>query len=327
MASIGLDNLFYETIAESASGVETYGSPVRLAKAMTAELSVEINEATLWADDGAAETVKEFKNGTISLGVDAIGAAVAAALTGAGIDDNGVLVSAGENIAPPVAIGFRAQKSKGTYMLYWLYRVVFGVPGTKLTTKGDGITFSTPTIEGTIYRRNKLDSFGKHPWKTEVDESDANVSQAVLTDWFNHVYEPEGTASHGFSLAVSKLPSPTLQNIVTNNAKVDHVAMDGNVITITAAVADLAAFTDAAVGSGSHKWVGIEVTTGLASILGISKSGVPFVEADVVSAVQQGSSSGDFVLYVPADAPATRNFSLTKPGYNEASVTIAVTAP
>ena len=53
-----------------------------LAKAMTAELSIELNEATLYADDGAAEIVKEFKSGTLSLGVDDIGVAAAEALTG-----------------------------------------------------------------------------------------------------------------------------------------------------------------------------------------------------------------------------------------------------
>ena len=190
MATIGLDSLFYAPITEANDGSETYGTPVKLAKAMTAELSVEVNEATLYADDAAAEVVKEFKNGTLTLGVDDIGASSASALTGAQIDDNGVVVSASENTPEPVAIGFRARKSKGTYKYFWLYRVIFGIPATNLTTKGDGITFSTPTIEGVIYRRNKLDAFGKHPWKTEADESDANVDASVIEDWFDAVYEP-----------------------------------------------------------------------------------------------------------------------------------------
>ena len=73
MATIGLDKLFYAPITEGENGDEEYGTPVMLAKAMTAELSIELNEATLYADDGAAEIVKEFKSGTLSLGVDDIG--------------------------------------------------------------------------------------------------------------------------------------------------------------------------------------------------------------------------------------------------------------
>ena len=190
MATIGLDKLFYAKITEDESGDETYATPVQLAKAMTADLSVELAEATLYADDGASEIVKEFKNGTLSLGVDDIGAAVASDLTGATIDANGVVVSASEDGGEPVAVGFRAKKSNGKYKYYWLYRVKFGIPATNLATKGDSITFSTPTIEGTILRRNKVDGKGKHPWKAEVTEGDTAVTAATITNWYKEVYEP-----------------------------------------------------------------------------------------------------------------------------------------
>ena len=99
MATIGLDKLYYADITESATGEETYGTPVQMAKAISADLSVELAEATLYADDGPAESFKEFKQGKITLGVDNIGLPVAAKLTGAMIDKNGVLVSgsAGES--------------------------------------------------------------------------------------------------------------------------------------------------------------------------------------------------------------------------------------
>ncbi|RGH26078.1 major tail protein [Anaerostipes sp. AF04-45] len=190
MATIGLDKLFYAKITEDETGDETYGTPVQLAKAMNADLSVELAEATLYADDGASEIVKEFKNGTLSLGVDDIGASVASDLTGATIDANGVVVSASEDGGEPVAVGFRAKKSNGKYKYYWLYRVKFGIPATNLATKGDSITFSTPTIEGTILRRNKVDGKGKHPWKAEVTEGDAAVTSEIITNWYQEVYEP-----------------------------------------------------------------------------------------------------------------------------------------
>ena len=190
MATIGLDKLYYAKITEDENSNETYDSPVQLAKAMTADLSVELAEATLYADDGASEIVKEFKSGTLSLGVDDIGASVASDLTGATIDANGVVVSTSEDGGEPVAVGFRAKKSNGKYKYYWLYRVKFGIPATNLATKGDSITFSTPTIEGTILRRNKVDGKGKHPWKAEVTEGDAAVTSEIITNWYTEVYEP-----------------------------------------------------------------------------------------------------------------------------------------
>lgn len=191
MATIGLDKLYYATITEDATtGNETYGTPRQLAKAMTADLSVELAEATLYADDGASEIVKEFKSGTLSLGVDDIGAQTAADLTGVVVDENGVIISASEDGGKPVAVGFRAKKANGKYRYFWLYRVKFGIPATNLATKGDSITFSTPTIEGTVTRRNKLDGNGKHPWKAEVTEGDTGVSASTISGWYTSVYEP-----------------------------------------------------------------------------------------------------------------------------------------
>ena len=193
MATIGLDKLYYAKITEDANGNETYATPAPLAKAMTADLTVELAEATLYADDGAAEMVKEFKSGTLSLGVDDLGATIASDLTGATIDSSGVIISTAEDGGAPVAVGFRAKKANGKYKYYWLYRVKFGIPATNLATKGDSITFSTPTIEGTIMRRNKADANGKHPWKAEATEGDASVSSSIIGAWYNEVYEPTYT--------------------------------------------------------------------------------------------------------------------------------------
>jgi hypothetical protein len=63
------------------------------------------------------------------------------------------------------------------------------------TQKGDSITFSTPTIEGTIMRRNKLDDNDRHPWKAEVTEGDTGVDASTISGWFSAVYEPDFTGS------------------------------------------------------------------------------------------------------------------------------------
>ena len=189
MATIGLDSMFYAKITEDAQGVETYGIPQILAKAIKADLSIELAEATLYADDALAHAIKAFKGGKLSLGVEDIGMAVASDLTGARIDDNGVLVASGEDDGCLMAVGFRALKPDNRYRFFWLYRVKFAVPSTNLQTKGDSIQFQTPTVEGTIMRRNKTDADGKHPWKAEVTEGEPGVAD-VIASWFTKVYEP-----------------------------------------------------------------------------------------------------------------------------------------
>ena len=245
MATIGLDRLFYAPIIEANDGSETYGTPVSLAKAISAELSVEVNEATLYADDGVAEAVKEFKSGKLTLGIDDIGTSAANALTGAQIDSNHVLVSASENGGIPVAIGFRARKSNGTYKYFWLYRVIFGIPATNLSTKGDSITFSTPTREGTIYRRNKLDGQNKHPWKAEANEGDTGLGAEVISGWFSNVYEPTFS---GTDLSVLTIGSLTLTPAFSANTTGYTAATTNATNTVTATAADADATIAIAVG-------------------------------------------------------------------------------
>ena len=73
MATIGMDKLFYAAITEDDDGHETYGTPKLLAKAIKADLSIELSEASFYADDAIAEIIKDFKSGKLSLGVDDIG--------------------------------------------------------------------------------------------------------------------------------------------------------------------------------------------------------------------------------------------------------------
>ena len=53
MATIGLDKPFYAKITEDENGNESYGTPKVMAKAIDVDLSIELLQAILYADDGA----------------------------------------------------------------------------------------------------------------------------------------------------------------------------------------------------------------------------------------------------------------------------------
>ena len=133
-------------------------------------------------------------HGDVTVKIDGIAASAASVIAMAGTK---VLMSptALMMIHNPltVAIGDSEEMQKAIDKYYWLYRVKFGIPATNLATKGDSITFSTPTIEGTILRRNKADAGGKHPWKAEALEGDTPA--ATITGWYKEVYEPAYTAA------------------------------------------------------------------------------------------------------------------------------------
>ena len=190
MAQIGLSDLYAADITEDTSGNETYGTPYQVAKAISADMQINVSNSVLYADDGADVEIKEFTDGTLTLGVNDLGNAIAAKLLDARVDANGVLISAAENQPKPKAIGFKSRSAKGGDRYFWLYRVVFGQPNATLNTKGNSVEFATPTIVGTISRRNKVDSLNNHPWKAEVKDGDSGVAAATITGWFTAVYEP-----------------------------------------------------------------------------------------------------------------------------------------
>ena len=186
MATIGLRDLYRAPITTSEAGVETYGAPVRMAKAISAELSVEVAEAVLYADDGADEVVKEFVSGEITLNVNDLLPADLADLLGQEQDDDNVVYGSENDEAPYFAIGFRAKKAGGTYKYIWLYKVKFAIPDENYTTKGDSIEFTTPEIVGQFIKRP--DGL----WKAEHVAEPTNTAAA---SWFSKVREPKNTTA------------------------------------------------------------------------------------------------------------------------------------
>lgn len=182
MATIGLRDLYRAPITVGENGAETYGSPVRMAKAISAELSVEVAEAPLYADDAIDTIVKEFVSGKITLNVNDLLPADLAALLGQEQDDDNVVYAADTDEAPYFAIGFRARKAGGTYKYIWLYKVKFSIPDESYATKGDSIEYTTPEIVGQFIKRP--DGL----WKAE--HVGGAAGDTVASGWFTTVREP-----------------------------------------------------------------------------------------------------------------------------------------
>lgn len=186
MATIGLRDLYRAPITVGSDGSEQYGTPVRMAKAISAELAVEVAEAILYADDGADEVVKEFVSGEITLNVNDLLPADLAALLGQKQDDDNVVYASDTDEAPYFAIGFRAKKTGGMYKYIWLYKVKFAIPDENYQTKGDSIEFTTPEIVGQFIKRD--DGL----WKAEHV---AMPDNEVAANWFKSVREPNNAAA------------------------------------------------------------------------------------------------------------------------------------
>ena len=277
MATIGLQDPHFSIITEDPiTGYESYSAPERLAKAISADFSIELLEAILSADNGTAESFKQFKQGTLTLGVDKLLAGVKQKLLGAKVDKNGVVTYTAESQAPYVAIGFAALRSDGKSEYVWLLRVRFGIPNSTFQTLGDSATFQTPSLVGTVMRRNKPDSDGEHPFMRYLADGEPGAVQSAVDGWFDSVYEPDysGTAVSLSDLTIGSISlSPAFDADVT-----EYTAATSNATnTITATLNDNTADAvitvngDSLTNGGAASWetgentVNITVTKGTSS--------------------------------------------------------------
>lgn len=181
MAQIGLKNIYVAEITEETGGVVTYGAPRKIAHAITANITPNVESSSLSGDDRVVETEDNLTDITVEVSVTDLNAADYAYLLGATVDANGGVTDSINNVAPYVALGFEVSLSKGGKRMYWYYKGKFSIPSSEHTTKQGAVEYQTPTISATFIPRED----GK--WRYRVDSNETNT--AVITDWFTEVQE------------------------------------------------------------------------------------------------------------------------------------------
>ena len=191
MATIGLRDAHWATrsVTTNSSGVPTavsFGTPAKLAPAISANIDIEHADATLSADDSTLYDMHPFKKGTIQLNVDDLPAAFLTAVLGMRQATNGVIVSAVEDVSVEVALGFKSKKANGADRCIWYPRVKFQIPSDAYNTKGDSITFNTPTITGTIMEELVSEN-NRHNWRYMLDSDAGALAMTAAATWLNAV--------------------------------------------------------------------------------------------------------------------------------------------
>jgi len=96
---------------------------------------------------------------------------------------------------------------------------------------------------------------------------------------------------------VTKIDTIALQAGQTNQDAV-AVAQDGDTYTVSGNLMNMIAYDSPAANQGTHKWVGLKVATGQASILGVKYNGVALTADDVAEAANFGATAGSFILWI-----------------------------
>ncbi len=178
---IGVDMLYYAPVLTDTSSGATYDTPVRLENLVSITVTPNTEIATFFADDGPREAYSQIGEVDVAIQLPDIAAADYAYLIGANYNSGtGSMYYTTADTAPEVAIGFRAQKSDGTYRYIWLMKGKFGVANMEHQTKEGSVNFQTMTLNGKFLSRIYDNMVFRR-----IDENDPNFTFAGLPGtWF-----------------------------------------------------------------------------------------------------------------------------------------------
>ena len=191
MAFIGLRKPIIGKLKEDG----TYETPINFGRAISMEITPNYAEGSLYADDGLAEYDKEFKDADVTLGTDTIPIEAREPMFGHAVDaEKKVTTYKGDDQSNYVGtgiVGIEKVNGKRIFTAAFLPKVKYVEPSDSLETKGDNITYKTPTITGkaTVNERGE--------WKeTAVFEKE---SEAL--DWIDEKF---GKATSTLQKAANK---------------------------------------------------------------------------------------------------------------------------
>ena len=174
MAGIGLKSFKYAKLNEDG---KTYGEVKTLAGAIECKVTLDLSEATLYADDALKEQVSLFKSGTMTAGIDDDDDAVFAELLGKTVDEETGVVTSNVNDLPIyVGFGHIVPKLVGgvkKYKAEFFPKVKFKPFIADSKTKGDSLEFTTPSVEATIFENDNGDWEKHGVYDTETEANTA----------------------------------------------------------------------------------------------------------------------------------------------------------
>lgn len=181
MAAIGMKHLIGAPWADqqAGNGLPTYGTGLKIGRAISANISFRRNDTDLYADDVLAESDNTITGGDVDITVAEITDEVAVVIFGDVKTGSGETEEYHDSDMPTPYIGMgyiRQMRYKGkvSFRAMWLYKVQLSAAEEAAQTKGENTDFQTQRVTGEIL--GVTDEEGKtrfRAWKTFDDEAKA----------------------------------------------------------------------------------------------------------------------------------------------------------
>lgn len=191
----GLKDIYVAPVTVNNGTTYTAGTPVKLARALSAKVSDKFTTEKIYSDDSVEDIVEQYEGTEIDFSVNSLAPQDYATLY-ENLYKNGFLLKASGDGAKEIAVGWRAKKRNGKYEFTWYYCGKLERPDMNYETQEDKTKTQISSLKGIFYARQKEDTLEdkkKNLYAIQVDESnligaDTSAKEAI-TDWFSKVQE------------------------------------------------------------------------------------------------------------------------------------------
>lgn len=191
----GLKDIYIAEVSVNNGTTYTAGTPVKLARALSAKVSDKFTTEKIYSDDSVEDIVEQYEGTEIDFSVNTLAPQDYAKLY-ENLYKNGFLLKAAGDGAKEIAIGWRAKKRNGKYEFTWYYCGKLERPEMNYESQEDKTKTQTSSLKGTFYARQKedtLDGKKKNLYAIQVDESNLmeedTTAVEAIENWFSKVQE------------------------------------------------------------------------------------------------------------------------------------------
>ena len=189
-STVGLKNMVLAPLTTDTEAGHTYGDLQLVAGAIDASITPQNADPNVqYADDIEFNVLYADPELSFKTKMADIPLAIQEMIFGNRIDDNGVLVRTASDRPPYYAVGFKSEKSDGTFRYVWLFKVrAKPVTESYATKEGTTINRQTGEVEWTAIKRTH-----DARYQAVADEGQNGFTAATGATFLQSVYEPTFT--------------------------------------------------------------------------------------------------------------------------------------
>lgn len=207
MSIIGVSYPYYAIYHNTGDSV-TYSSGGELGRMTEVDVVINTSEDNnLFANNGIAETDRQFTDGTVTVGTDHLSPEVSKAILGVreedleeipGVTDTGVkeLIYDDSMANPYLGQGYvvkQQHRNKVSWRAVVFTKTMFNVPDESAVTQGEQIEWQTPSLVAAILR----DDTPEHKWKRESTFTTEAQARAYIRHRLNITESAGGDTGTG----------------------------------------------------------------------------------------------------------------------------------